>query len=166
MKLVAKYIVLIILMYGITSCVKEKELKDAEDEKIESIFESDTTIIFKNIGGSYIYYSQRGDTLFEDYNPEFPDIKSDSAIIAHNDSVKLIYTGTALQSNTQFAVNDTVIIIIGKTQIIEGWKNVLPHLMYRDKGILIVPFDLAYGKKQVGTIPPYSTLQFDFYISR
>ena len=46
----------------------------------------------------------------------------------------------------------------------DGWNEVITMYKSGAVGILIFPYYMAYGKKQVGVIPPYSTLIYYFRI--
>jgi len=48
--------------------------------------------------------------------------------------------------------------------IIEGWNEGLQLMKKGSKGILIVPYDLAYGATGANTISPYMTLVFDMHV--
>jgi len=46
-------------------------------------------------------------------------------------------------------------------QVIEGWKIGLPLMKVGAKYKLYVPYDLAYGERETGSIPPFSALIFE-----
>ena len=46
-------------------------------------------------------------------------------------------------------------------QVIPGWEEAMGLLKTDMSAILIIPSDLAYKNKQVGVIPPYSTLVYE-----
>ena len=45
-------------------------------------------------------------------------------------------------------------------QVIKGWTEALKLMPEGSTWELYLPYDLAYGKKGTGSIPPYSTLIF------
>lgn len=49
----------------------------------------------------------------------------------------------------------------GVTQVIKGWIEALQLMPEGSKWEVYIPQDLAYGDRDSGTIPPYSTLIFD-----
>ena len=46
------------------------------------------------------------------------------------------------------------------TQVIKGWTEALKLMPEGSTWELYLPYDLAYGEKGTGSIPPYSTLIF------
>jgi len=50
---------------------------------------------------------------------------------------------------------------IGKGQVIQGWDEGIAMLSPGAKAKLIIPSSIGYGGRNMGSIPPYSTLVFD-----
>ncbi len=50
---------------------------------------------------------------------------------------------------------------LGKHQVIEGWDEGIAMLRKGGTATLIIPSSLAYGPRNMGPIPPFSTLVFD-----
>lgn len=51
-------------------------------------------------------------------------------------------------------------VIVGMGEVIAGWDEALQMMQKGTKAKIILPSSIAYGKQQVGPIPPYSTLIF------
>ncbi|RZL31776.1 MAG: FKBP-type peptidyl-prolyl cis-trans isomerase, partial [Pedobacter sp.] len=49
----------------------------------------------------------------------------------------------------------------GLNQVISGWTEGLQLMTEGSKYRFFVPYDLAYGSRDAGQIPPYSTLIFE-----
>jgi FKBP-type peptidyl-prolyl cis-trans isomerase len=128
-----------------TSCSKEKDADDVEKEQIEKILAryGDTCFVERN--GIYLYLTDEGDQEYKT-----------------TDTVKMIYTGQALQHSNTFAKNDTLKFIYGKSGLISGFVRALPYIKRNSKGQLLIPYQYGYGSRRIGTIEPYSTLLFTF----
>ena len=50
---------------------------------------------------------------------------------------------------------------IGKGLLIPGWELGLLKMKKGSKRCLVIPYQLAYGHRSLGRIPPYSTLIFE-----
>jgi len=90
------------------------------------------------------------------------------------DSVTVHYTGNVLYGkvfdSSRFR-NQPFGVRIGRTQVIAGWTEGLQLMRPGERGILIIPSNLAYGSKsqtdqRTGqiTIPPNAILQFDIEV--
>lgn len=78
------------------------------------------------------------------------------------DRVKVHYHGTLI-NGTEFdsSVNRGEPAIFGVTQVIPGWTEALKLMPVGSKWRLFVPYDLAYGAQDRGTIKPFSNLIFE-----
>jgi FKBP-type peptidyl-prolyl cis-trans isomerase len=81
------------------------------------------------------------------------------------DSVVVHYTGW-LKDGTKFDSSvdrgEPFEVTIGKTRVIKGWTEGLQGMRVGGKRKLIIPPDLAYGKRGAGDkIPPDSELTFE-----
>lgn len=50
---------------------------------------------------------------------------------------------------------------IGKRQMIPGFEEAVKMMSEGEKGVVVIPSRLAYGARQRGEIPPFSTLIFE-----
>lgn len=78
--------------------------------------------------------------------------------------VKVHYTGT-LPDGTKFDSSHDrgtpISFKLGIGQVIKGWDEAISLMPIGSKASLIIPPDLAYGDRDLGTIKPNSTLHFD-----
>lgn len=74
------------------------------------------------------------------------------------------YRGTTLDGEVfdeSYARGQPIQFKLGANQVIRGWDEGLGYVKKGGKAILIIPFELAYGERQAGSIPSYSTLVFE-----
>lgn len=142
-----KFLLIIVALTAMifASCNKEKDADDTEKEEIEKVLAryGDTCFVERN--GIYLYLTDEGDQEYKT-----------------TDTVKMIYTGQALQHSNTFAKNDTLKFIYGKSGLISGFVRALPYIKRNSKGQLLIPYQYGYGSRRIGTIEPYSTLLFTF----
>ncbi|HCQ30707.1 MAG TPA: peptidylprolyl isomerase [Flavobacteriales bacterium] len=78
--------------------------------------------------------------------------------------VKVHYTGTLLDG-TKFDSSvdrgEPIEFVLGVGQVIPGWDEGISYMKEGGKAKLIIPSHLAYGGRQTGPIPPFSTLVFE-----
>lgn len=86
------------------------------------------------------------------------------ATAASGDTLTVHYVGT-LTNGTVFdssrASNQPFTFRLGVGQVIQGWDLGVPGMKVGGKRKLTIPPQLAYGSRQVGSIPPNSTLIFE-----
>ena len=84
------------------------------------------------------------------------------AIPADTDQVKVHYHGTLIDGTVfDSSVERGEPATFGVTQVIAGWTEALQLMPVGSKWRLYVPYDLAYGAADRGTIKPFSNLIFD-----
>jgi len=80
------------------------------------------------------------------------------------DKVSVHYTGYLLNGKKFDSSRDRgkpFEFILGKHQVIAGWDEGIAKLRKGGKATLIIPSSLGYGARNMGPIPPFSTLVFD-----
>ena len=75
------------------------------------------------------------------------------------DEVEVIYEGRLIDATSKHGGSKTDKFRAGN--LIKGWTEALTTMPVGSKWQLYIPYELAYGERQAGQIPPYSTLVFD-----
>jgi len=86
-------------------------------------------------------------------------IMGDGAKPTVEDRVKVHYKGTLISGeefDSSYARNEPA--VFGVSQVISGWTEALQLMPVGSKSELTIPWELAYGERATGNIPPYSTL--------
>jgi FKBP-type peptidyl-prolyl cis-trans isomerase len=75
------------------------------------------------------------------------------------ETLKVRYTGWL--SNGQKFDSGVFSFVLGRQQVIEGWDQGLEGMRVGGRRKLVIPPELGYGSRDMGQIPPNSTLVFD-----
>lgn len=83
-----------------------------------------------------------------------------------NDIVDISFVEKLLDGRVIDSVSNTTYISVTliENQIIKGLYEGIQMMNEGDKGILIIPYDLAYGEERYDKIPPYSALVFEIHL--
>ena len=88
--------------------------------------------------------------------------KGDGAIPVATDKVKVNYEGHLLDGtvfDSSYKRKEPATFKVN--QVIKGWTEALCLMPVGSKWELYIPYNLAYGERSAGQIPPYSTLIFE-----
>lgn len=79
-----------------------------------------------------------------------------------NDIVKVHYHGTLIDGTVfDSSVERGTPATFGVGQVIPGWTEALQLMPVGSKWTVYIPYELGYGSRNAGSIPPFSTLVFD-----
>ncbi|MEE0899491.1 MAG: FKBP-type peptidyl-prolyl cis-trans isomerase, partial [Bacteroidales bacterium] len=53
------------------------------------------------------------------------------------------------------------VFVLGSNTMIPGFEEAVKMMSEGEKGVVVIPSRLAYGARQRGEIPPFSTLIFE-----
>jgi len=89
-------------------------------------------------------------------------VKGDGEVPQRTDKVKVHYEGRLIDGTVfdASAKHGTEPASFRADQVIKGWTEALTMMPVGSKWELYIPQELAYGERQAGQIPPYSTLIF------
>ena len=82
----------------------------------------------------------------------------------YKQTVKVHYTGKLLDGtvfDSSVDRGEPIAFPLGVGQVIKGWDEGIALMQKGEKGILYIPYDLAYGTMDRGPIPAYSNLVFE-----
>ena len=139
---------------------KEKaEAKKAEDAKKATAKAEESAKRNKYLKDKGITVQPTADGLYY-----VEKVKGTGAKAAPGKKVSVHYTGTLLDG-TKFDSsrdrNQPFEFTLGQGQVIKGWDEGIAMMNVGGKAILVIPSAIAYGERDNGTIPPYSTLVFE-----
>ena len=80
------------------------------------------------------------------------------------EKVELDFSATLLDGQSVGSTFDSpekFSFVLGEGNTIQGWEEVVPKMHLGERVKAIIPFDLAYGERAVGSIPAYSNLVYD-----
>src|SRR5690606_36688534 len=79
-----------------------------------------------------------------------------------SDEIKVHYAGYLIDGtkfDCSYDRGDHIVLNLNK--VIKGWTIALPLMNVGAKYKIYIPYELAYGERGSGRIPPYSTLIFE-----
>lgn len=92
------------------------------------------------------------------------DVQTGTGTVAQaGDTVTVNYIGTltnGTEFDNSFKRGTPFTFTLGAGQVIKGWDQGVAGMRVGGKRILVIPSDLAYGNRTVGSIPANSTLVF------
>lgn len=86
-----------------------------------------------------------------------PDVQQGKVASVHYSG--FLSDGTKFDSSVER--DEPLMLMVGMGQVIPGWDEGLQLLKQGSKARFVIPPDLAYGERDLGVIPPNSTLIFD-----
>ena len=135
------------------------EDKKKSQQKVETNKQQEGSLMKKYLNDKKITTSPTASGLIY-----IEKVKGTGAKASAGKKVKVHYTGTLL-NGTKFDSsrdrNEPFEFTLGQGQVIKGWDEGIAMMNVGGKATLIIPSNIAYGERDMGTIPPFSTLVFD-----
>lgn len=87
--------------------------------------------------------------------------KGNGRIPRNTSKVKIHYEGKTIDGNVfDSSYNRGEPTTLGVNQVIKGWSEILALMPVNSTWEIYIPYELAYGERQIGPIKPFSTLIF------
>lgn len=138
---------------------QQADKKKAEDLKLESNKKQEGDLMKKYLADHKITAKPNASGLIY-----VEKVKGTGTRAVAGKKVKVHYTGTLL-NGTKFDSsrdrNEPFEFTLGQGQVIKGWDEGIAMMNVGGKATLVIPSNIAYGERDMGQIPPYSTLVFE-----
>jgi len=138
---------------------EQADLKKKEELKKEKAKNEEGTLLKKYIKEQNINVKPTASGLYY-----IEKIKGTGAKAVPGKKIKMHYTGTLLNGTKFDSSKDRdkpFEFELNKGQVIDGWNEAIAMMNVGGKAILIIPSTIGYKDRDLGTIPPYSTLVFE-----
>lgn len=138
---------------------EQADLKKKEDAKKEQAKKEESSLLQKYLKDNKITVKPTADGLYY-----VEKIKGTGPKAEPGKKVKVHYVGTLLNGKKFDSSRDRgqpLEFTIGKREMIQGMDEGISMMNQGGKALLIVPSSIGYADRNMGDIPPYSTLVFD-----
>ncbi len=138
---------ILLLAVLVSGCRKEEEDQATKDKAAIEAYLEENSLQAESLSSGLFYIIEElgiGDA--------FPNT---------NSIVKISYTGYLLNGDEFDGTAPGQPIEIPLADTIEGWKQGIPLFKKGGKGTLLIPSELGYGDRAIGSIPANSVLIFD-----
>lgn len=124
-------------------------------------------ILFSCKSTSYMQHQKRIHTTSSGMTIEWIHQQESGRTVEKGDQVSVHYTGkfsndSVFDSSIKRGVPFQ--FMVGAGEVIKGWDELMPMLQVGDRVKVVLPPELAYGSRKVGSIPPNSTLIFEIEV--
>lgn len=140
----------IALLFLFTACDQDDEWIDNEEELLAEFLQTNNIDTEPTESGLYFIKKRTG------IGNEAEDGAKATIIYTARLVDGRIFDSATRENPFQFT--------IGSSEVIAGINEGVEMMREGDNAMLIIPSELAYGDRQAGTIPPYSTLIFDIIL--
>jgi len=140
---------------------KSQEQGQARMEALTKQIKVDSALIVEHIKKNNIKAQRTSQGVYIQYTKN----NKNGVNLINGDSVSVHYVGRLLDG-TEFdrSKGEPLVLTLGSRQVIPGWEDALLHLKKGEKATVFIPSALAYGDRDMQTIPANSILVFDIEI--
>jgi FKBP-type peptidyl-prolyl cis-trans isomerase len=138
---------------------EQLQLKKAEQMKSDSLKNAEPVLLEKYLKDNKIKVKPQPSGLYY-----IPVLTGTGPKAESGKTVKVHYTGKLLNGkvfDSSVERKNPIEFMLGRSQVIKGWDEGISMMNQGGKAILIIPSAIAYSDRDMGVIPPYSTLVFD-----
>ena len=126
----------------------KEAMKEASHKALADYIKANSISVTPEPSGIYIIPMEKGKGR---YPVKGEKVELDfSATLLDGQSV-----GSTFDSPSKFS------FVLGEGNTIKGWEEIVPKMRLGDRVKAIIPFDMAYGERSVGSIPAYANLVYD-----
>jgi len=146
-------IIAVLIIWGFSACNKQETAQQKYDREQETLKE---------------YISANNITVTPSYTGVYyiETVLGTGEKASSGRMVTVNYEGRFLDGTVFDSSDDaTFTFTVGYSQVIPGWDEALQLMRDGGKATLIIPSPMAYGPYGSGTIPPYTTLEFDIEVT-
>lgn len=148
MKNLSKALWVLILVTLISSCKKEEDMKEKDDQIIREYLEREKLTATKTESGLYYIINVPG---------TFPTPTTNSTVTVH-------YKGYLVTNQIFDSTEGSSAATFPLTNVIAGWREGMKFFGEGGKGVLLIPSHLGYGSTVMPGIPANSVLIFDIHL--
>jgi FKBP-type peptidyl-prolyl cis-trans isomerase len=138
---------------------EQSEIQKSEQMKADSLKNSEAGLLEKYLKDNNINVKPQPDGLYY-----IPVLAGSGPKAEAGKTVKVHYTGKLLNGkvfDSSVERKNPIEFMLGRGQVIKGWDEGIAMMNQGGKATLIIPSAIGYSDRDMGVIPPYSTLVFD-----
>jgi FKBP-type peptidyl-prolyl cis-trans isomerase len=138
---------------------EQSENQKSEQMKADSLKNAEAGLLEKYLKDNNINVKPQPDGLYY-----IPVLAGSGPKAEAGKTVKVHYTGKLLNGkvfDSSVERKNPIEFMLGRGQVIKGWDEGISMMKQGGKATLIIPSAIGYSDRDMGVIPPYSTLVFD-----
>jgi FKBP-type peptidyl-prolyl cis-trans isomerase len=138
---------------------EQSEIQKSEQMKADSLKNAEAGLLEKYLKDNNINVKPQPDGLYY-----IPVLAGSGPKAEAGKTVKVHYTGKLLNGkvfDSSVERKNPIEFMLGRGQVIKGWDEGIAMMNQGGKATLIIPSAIGYSDRDMGVIPPYSTLVFD-----
>jgi FKBP-type peptidyl-prolyl cis-trans isomerase len=138
---------------------EQTDFKKSEQMKSDSLKIAEPLLLEKYLKDNKITVKPRPSGLYY-----IPVLEGTGPKAEAGKTVKVHYTGKLLDGkvfDSSRERKNPIEFMLGRSQVIKGWDEGISLMKQGGKATLIIPSAIGYSDRDMGVIPPYSTLVFE-----